>query len=172
MEILCNLLFASFCSYNLTNALSEEYVYMKNKSNSRNGGYSVLRASVFGTCMGIFIAVLLLIICSVICILSSDPNSVITPLSVSIILTVYFSAGFAASKKRASAIPCGALSGAFIAIIFFVISLIISPDTPSELPLPVLLLLRISFIAVAILGALLGTNTKSKGKRKKRAVHR
>lgn len=166
------LLCVCFYSYNSEKALSEETVHMKNKSNSKSGGHGVLSASVFGACIGIFIAVLLLIICSVLCILSKDPNAVIAPLSAIIILTVYFSSGFAASKKSASAIPCGALSGVFITAVFFIISLFASTDTPSRLSLPVSLLLRLSFIFLAVLGALLGTNTKSKFKRKRHSKRR
>ncbi|MBO5204305.1 MAG: TIGR04086 family membrane protein [Clostridia bacterium] len=127
----------------------------------------VMRASLFGVATGTVSAIILLLICSLICMLSSDPNKLISPLSVVCNILIYFIVGFAASKKKAAAIPCGALSGGLMCIIFFLIALLLSDSISSNLSFPVELLIRLSFIVVSILGALLGVNSIPKRRKKK-----
>ena len=141
----------------------------KNLSTSPRATTSVgvLRASLFGMATATVSAVILLLICSFICMLSSDPSKLISPLSVVCNILIYFIAGFAASKKKAAALPCGALSGGLTCILFFIITLLLDNALSSNLSFPVELLIRLSFIVVSILGALLGVNSTPKRRKRK-----
>lgn len=127
----------------------------------------VFHASIFGMTTGLICGMLLLLICSLICLFSQDPNKLISPLSVVCGILTYFIAGFAASKKKAAAIPCGALSGAMVCIVFLIIKFVLDDSLSSGISFPVEALIRVSFIIVSILGALLGVNSTSKKRRRK-----
>ncbi len=127
----------------------------------------VFHASIFGMTTGLICGMLLLLICSLICLFSQDPNKLISPLSVVCGILTYFIAGFAASKKKAAAIPCGALSGVMISIVFFIISFLLNDSLSSSISFPVEMLIRTSFIVVSILGALLGVNSTPKRKKRR-----
>lgn len=124
--------------------------------------HSIISASVFGACVGVFTAVILLLVCSFICISAEDPNKLISPLAIFAVIISYLFSGFAASRRRKAALPCGALSGGLLTAVLFLVSLFISKDMSSGLSLPVSMLIRLSFIAVSILGALLGVYMGSK----------
>ncbi|MBQ8818689.1 MAG: TIGR04086 family membrane protein [Clostridia bacterium] len=136
----------------------------RKKSSSQN--YSIASASIFGACAGAFLTVISVIICSVICLFSENPDKLISPLAFTSVIIIYFFSGFLASKKKSAAIPCGLLCGVILTLIFFIISLFITETYSSGSSLIVGLLIRISFVAVSIIGALLGTNTANKKRRR------
>ena len=137
-------------------------------SSSKKDGVGVASASLFGICVGLICALALALLCSFICTLSSDPNKLMTPLSTVSLAAVYFSSGFAAAKKRPAAIPCGLLTGGGIAAVFWIISLFFNDSYSSGLSLPVELLIRITFVAVSLVGALIGVNAGTKKRRRRR----
>ena len=149
---------------------------MKNKATARKAratsskkeSAGVAQASLFGMCVGLIGALALALLCSFICTLSSDPNKLMTPLSTVSLAAVYFSSGFAAAKKRPAAIPCGLLTGSGIAAVFWFASLFFSDSYSNGLSLPVELLIRVSFVAVSLVGALLGVNAGTKKRRVRR----
>ena len=138
----------------------------RKRASSSESSYGIVAASAFGACIGMIAATALLLICSLVCISSDDPDKLITPLSLLSSVAVYFLAGFAAVRKRRAAIPCGLLSGGIITAVFFIISLFLSKALSWGLSIPVALLIRLSFVAVSILCALLGTNVAVKKRRK------
>ncbi len=150
---------------------------MKSKTGSvtrrRSGGTprgnsgGIITAASFGACAGIISAVILLLLCTFICLPSEAPERLITPLAVISALIVYFLTGFCSAKKNSAVIPCGVLSGAVVTVIFFVLSLFLKKELSANLTLFVSLLIRLSFIALSVIGALLGVNTRTK-KRKRR----
>ncbi len=130
-------------------------------------GQGVLGASVFGACVGGICAVAMLVVSSLICTFSKDPDKLIAPLGIITSIAAYFFAGFAAARKKRAAIPVGALSGAWLTAAFFIISLFVDKGLSWGLSLTVGLLIRLSFVAVSVLGALLGTNVGAKTKRRR-----
>lgn len=146
---------------------------MKKKSTARNRSVrqeplGIFKASLFGACIGLFCSVALLISSALICLFSNDPDRLIAPLAFISTVAVYFISGFAAVRKRRAALPCGALCGGMMSAVFLLISFFISRDASMGLPLPVSMLIRISFIAVSIIGALLGTNVGVKKPRRRK----
>lgn len=137
------------------------------RTSTSENSYGIAAASAFGACIGALLAAILLFVCTFICISVENPDKLTAPLAILSVIVVYFSAGFAAVRKRRAAIPCGALSGGIITAVFFIISLFLNKNLSSGLSLPVSLLIRLSFIVVSILGALLGTNVGVKRKRRK-----
>ena len=131
---------------------------------SMGEGHGIISASGIGAGVGGVCAVALLVVATLICTFSDDPDSIIAPIGMIISVISYFIAGFAASKKRRAAIPVGALSGVMLTAAFIIISLFVDKTLSWELSLTVALLIRLSFVAVSILGALLGTNAISKRK--------
>ncbi len=140
----------------------------KQKKHSTSESTGVLHACVFGTCIGIFSTVILLLACTFICLFSQNPDALISPLALCSSVISHLIAGFAASKKKKAALPCGLLSGAMLAAVFFLLSLFLNKTLSWGLPLPVSMLIRLSFIAVSLLGAILGTNTHKKRHSRKR----
>ena len=123
-------------------------------------------ASVFGCAVGLAAATAFALIGSLICMFVSDPDKLITPLAFICSILVFLISGFAAAKKKCAAIPCGLLSGAMLVSIFFIASLCMSDSLSSGYSLAVALLIRLSFLAVSVVGALIGVNSRPKRKRK------
>ena len=146
---------------------------MKKKKSSRqahgaSGTSGVISASVFGWCIGIFCAVVLLLISATVCLFSSDPDKLISPLAFISTVAVYLISGIAAVRKRRAPLPCGAICGIMLSATFGLISVFIDNEGSQGLSLPVSLLIRLSFVAVCILGALLGTNVGVKKSRRRK----
>ncbi len=133
---------------------------MSKRARSRRAPSSsnILSASVFGVLVGLIITVALLIVFCLVCLNSKNPDSLISPLALTINAVAYFAAGFAASKKRSAPLPCGALSGAILCAVFFVISLALK-DLHSAFSAPsIAILLRLVSVFISIIGALIGAN--------------
>lgn len=143
---------------------------MKGKApfKKRDEGSGIIGASLFGICTGLIMSLVLAIFCSFICLFSKDPSKLMSPLSTASLAAVYLTSGFIAAKKRPAAIPCGLLTGGGIAAIFWIVSLFFDDSYSSGISVPVQLLIRITFVAVSLLGALLGVNAKSKRKLRRR----
>ena len=124
-------------------------------------------ACAFGCAVGLATATCLILICSLICLFSSDPDALTSPLSFAIMGASFFTAGFASSKKKKAAIPCGLLSGGLMTAVCCLVALCIGDSTSLNLSPIVSLLIRLSFIIVSIVGALVGVNTGTKRKRKR-----
>jgi putative membrane protein (TIGR04086 family) len=142
----------------------------KHRSVSRQGAgkvskYSLPAACMFGVCVALVTALFLAIVCAIICSASGNAYKLLTPLSFVSTVAVYFVCGFATAKRYSAAIPAGAISGAVLCILFFIVSLFLSSSLASGTSLPVSLLIRLSFVVVSMLGAILGANAKKKVRR-------
>ncbi len=126
----------------------------------------IVGACVFGALVGLIFALALLLIFSAVALGSSNPDALISPLSLTACGVSFFAAGLAASKKRSAPLPCGALSGAMLCAVLWLISLLLGDAASPTYSLPQSLLIRLALIFVAVVGALIGTN--SKGRRKRR----
>lgn len=123
-------------------------------------------ASAFGCAIGLVTATGAALVFSLICLFSDDPDKLITPLAFVGSITAFLSAGFAASKKKRAALPCGLMAGGMMTVIFFIVSLCLNDSLSLNLSLPVSILIRLSLILVSVLGALVGVNTRIKKKRR------
>ena len=128
---------------------------------------TVFAASVFGCAVSIAFTTLLAIVCSIICLFSKDPDKLITPLAFICVIISFFICGFVAAKKRRAAIPCGLFSSSMLTAVMLLASLCINDSLSSNFSPIVSILIRLSFIAVSLVGALLATNTKKRAKRKR-----
>jgi putative membrane protein (TIGR04086 family) len=124
-------------------------------------------ASVFGCAVGLATATCLVLLCSVICLFSSDPDKLISPLSFVIMSISFLTAGFAASKKKRAALPCGLFSGGLMTAMCCLVALCLDDSLSMGLSLPVSLLIRLTLIGVSAIGAMIGVNTGGKRNRKR-----
>ncbi len=138
---------------------------MKTKSKKRKRSAprvqsGVVAASLYGAAVGGVCSVVLLLVFSVICAFSKNPDALLSPLSLVASGVSFFLAGLAASKKKSAPLPCGALSGAVLLAAFYLISLFLQNTTAEPVSLTVSLLLRLACIFICIVGSLIGTNRK------------
>ena len=133
----------------------------KRKKQARNTNIGTFSASLFGTACGLFTAVLFAVICSFVCLRSNMPDRLTTPLAYVCSVVSYLTAGYYAVRKRGgAAIPCGALSGIVLTVVFFICSLFIKSDAVGSVGLSVGMLIRFTMVAVSMLGAVLGALRK------------
>lgn len=140
----------------------------KTSGASKGESVGVASAALFGVCAGLILSLLLALVCSFICLFSADPDKLMTPLCIVSLIVIYFASGFFASRKKSAAIPCGLCVGGALAVIFWIISLFFSDAYSQGLSVPVELLIRLSFVAVSLVGSLLGVNVGVKRKRRRR----
>ncbi len=127
-------------------------------SSARTG---TLGASVFGATAGLFTALTGAVICALICLSVNDPDKLSSPLGYGCSVIAYLIAGYLAVKKRGgAAIPCGALSGALLTAVFFICSLFLGGDASSDVGVLKGLFIRLSMIAVALLGAVISAGRR------------
>jgi len=125
----------------------------REQSSTRSG---TLGASLFGATAGLLTALISAAVCALICLSLNDPNKLTAPLGYVCAAIGYFVAGYLSVKKRGgAAIPCGALSGALLTTVFFVCSLFLSGDTASGSGILIVFFIRLSMIAVSLLGAVI-----------------
>lgn len=141
---------------------------MKTKTTSKKEAVGFTQASLFGICVGLTASLVLALLCSFICLLSPDPNKLMTPLSTISLVAVYFLSGFVATKKRPAAVPCGLVTGGGLAALFWLISLFFNDSYSNGLSLPIAMLIRMTFVGVSLLGALLGVNAGAKKRRRRK----
>ncbi len=146
----------------------------KNSSKKKRGSRPIASKScslpyacAFGAGIGGVCAVICLFIAGAVCMFSSDPDSLISPLALISSALSFFLSGFAATKKRPAPLWCGTGAGGILTAVFFIISLFLSKGLSWGLPLTVGLLIRLSMIGVAVFGAMMGANVKV-NKRKRR----
>ncbi len=136
--------------------LSKKSHISHSRSPQRSG---ILGASLFGALVGFIFSVALLIAFSFVCLASKNPDSLISPLALIASSISFFAAGLAASKKRSAPLPCGALTGAFMCAVFWVVSRILGTNTDSGNSFAAALILRLVLIFICIVGALIGANS-------------
>ncbi len=121
---------------------------------------NLLSASAFGAGVGAICVCALIFIFSFLCLLTHSGDKLISFFSILTLIASFLASGFAAAKKRPAAIPVGLLSGTFLSLFLWIISLFISDYLSLGLSFPVELLIRVSFVAVSLIGALIGVNLK------------
>ncbi len=131
-------------------------------SRSRSKNVNLLSASAFGAGVGAICVCALLFIFSFLCLITHSGDKLTSLFSVLTLAVSFLACGFAAAKKRPAAIPAGICSGALLSLFLWIISLFINNSLSLGLSLPVELLIRISLVAVSLVGALLGVNLRSR----------
>ncbi len=114
-----------------------------------------LPAVLFGAGAGAVAAIIMLIIFSIICTFSADPEKLISPLSLVANGVAFFVCGFCASRRCRGALPAGLLSGAVLSVGYFIVSLFMDKELSWGLSLTSELLTRLSFVAVSLFGAII-----------------
>ena len=123
---------------------------------------SILLASAFGAGVGAICVCALLFIFSLLCLLTHSGDTLVSFFSILILVISFLASGFSGAKKRLAAIPVGLCSGAFLSLFLWIISLFINNSLSLGLSLPIELLIRLSLVAVSLVGALLGVNLRSR----------
>lgn len=131
-------------------------------SRSRSKNVNLLSASAFGAGVGAICVCALLFIFSLLCLLTRSGDKLTSLFSILTLAVSFFACGFAGAKKRPAAIPVGLCSGALLSLFLWLISLFINDSLSLGLSFPVELLIRISIVAVSLVGALLGVNLRSR----------
>ena len=121
---------------------------------------SLLIASAIGAGVGAICVCALLFIFSLLCLLTHSGDKLTSFFSILILVISFLASGFAGAKKRPAAIPVGLCSGAFLSLFLWLISLFINNSLSLGLSFPVELLIRLSLVAVSLVGALIGVNSK------------
>ena len=117
-------------------------------------------ASAFGAGVGAICVCVLLFVFSLLCLLTHSGDKLTPFFSILILVISFLASGFAAAKKRPAAIPVGLCSGAFLSLFLWFISLFINNSLSLGLSFPVELLIRISLVAISLIGALIGVNSR------------
>ncbi len=146
--------------------LSKKRHSVKSRAVAKSG---FVGAAVFGALVGFIFALTLLLVFCIICLNAQNPDTLISPLALSAGGVSFFAAGFAASKKRSAPLKCGALSGALLCALFFVISRLLGGAPSCGYSLGVGLLIRLAMICLCIFGATVGNNSKGARRKKRRA---
>lgn len=131
-------------------------------SHSTAKDMSILAASAFGAGIGAICVCALLFIFAFLSLITRTSDKLSPFFSIIILAVSFLASGFAAAKKRPTAIPVGLLSGTLLSLFLWLISLFISDSLSLGLSFPVELLIRVSFVAVSLVGALLGVNLRSR----------
>ncbi len=128
----------------------------------RSNEVNIFAASAFGAGVGAIFVCALLFIFSALCLLTRSGDKLSSLFSILTLVASFFACGFAAAKKRPAAIPVGLCSGALLSIFLWIISLFINNSLSLGLSLSIELLIRLSLVAVSLVGALLGVNLRSR----------
>lgn len=138
--------------------------------NEMQGGLiKALQSSLFGVGIALGFSLILMFVSAFICYSSSDPDKLITPLSLCSLYLPALAGGFAAVKKnKGSALACGGLCGALIVIILFFASLFLGSKAQASLSFPISLLVRALVILTSAAGGFLGLKKSSALHRRKR----
>lgn len=132
-------------------------------------GNTLLKSSVFGAVVSLCALVIMILLSSALCLLFDDPHRFVVPLCFFSLYTSSFIGGLASVKRNGSgALLCGALTGALLMIVFWVIfaatDAVWQSNTSGILPF----ILKLSVIPVSVIGALIGTGSgKPRHKRPK-----
>lgn len=143
-------------------------VRKKRSSSSVTDNAGAPQSILSGVLAGVSTAIICCIISSLICIFSSDPDKLTSPLATVSSILAHFTGGFFAAKKKNAPLPCGLATGGILAFIFWITSLCFSASYSYSLNTVISLLIRISMVAVSLVGAILGGNQPHKRKRRRR----
>lgn len=129
---------------------------------------SLLQSSLFGSLIGLVTAFVLLLGGTAIAMRASDPDAMISPLSLfALYASAFFGGFFALRKNRSSALVCGSLSGAFLLLFFLVLSFFLRANSETHFPSLVAWLLRIAMLPISAAGGFLGMSQKAKRHKKR-----
>lgn len=141
----------------------------RSDTSSQNGFIYTATSSLFGAMIGAIASFVLSLAGAFICFLSNDPNSFVFAAALAALFLSSIIAGFVSVRRRgSSALLCGALSGIFLMIFFLIVSLFFRSEAETVLKFPLSMLLRLSAVAVSILGGYLGVGRSNKKRRPKR----
>ncbi len=124
-------------------------------------------AALYGAAVGGILVLALSLVCSLICLSAQNPDTLLSPLSFAVSGVSFIICGFIASRRARAILPSSLLSGAILTAFLWIVSLFLSDSDASGTSLVVSLLIRVVFVAVSLLGGMIGVNTGNK-KRKRR----
>ena len=145
-----------------------------NYASSDESGLKVaFMAGLFALPISIGIGLALLLAMSFAAYSNSDPDKLISPLSITALILTSVLCGFISARRGGRAIAlCGLMGGGLFSALLFVISWLFGDDARASLSLGVgngiSLLLHIGVIILAIIGAILSDAIKSSGTKKRR----
>ncbi len=129
----------------------------------------LLKSSLIGTGGGLLSCLLLLLIGTAICLCSANPHKIILPTGLAILYLCAIIGGFISARHHQCApLPCGALCGALLLLVFLFVSFFLDEKNGHEFSLILSLLLRALIPFFSILGARIGLKQKKIHRRNKK----
>ena len=144
----------------------QKHGFSKNKTDTTSLSLLIKNSAVGAAC-GILAAFLFLLCGAFLCLASSDPHSLITPIGLGGLYGSAFLGGIVTIRRHKSApLPCGALCG--VLILCFLLLLTLLPAVKEvSFSLGISLLLRTLIPVFSIMGAKIGLRQKAKHRRKR-----
>lgn len=141
----------------------------------RTGGQSdssffqLLKESALGASASLLITAILLFLGAAICLAAADPNRLILPMGIVILLSSSFLGGLIASaRSHTQALLHGLLCGGILFLVYLVLSLFLK-NSSNGFSEGISLVLRFLTVALSILGAFLGVKKPDRrGRRRKK----
>ena len=120
----------------------------------------IVKSALFALPVTLVIGAILLVITALIAYSSNDPDPILDPLSVSVLMLTAVLGGFVASRRCGhAAVVCGAVSGVLFATVLFVVSLCFGDETREALTPEVSrfasFCLKAAVVALEVLGAVI-----------------
>lgn len=134
---------------------------IKNEAIEEKGSFlEIVKSALFALPVTLIIGAILLVITAFIAYSASDPDAIIDPLSVSVLMLSAVLGGFVASRRCGhAAVVCGAVSGVLFCIALFIVSLCFGEETCETLAPRISqlasLCLKLAVVALEVLGAVI-----------------
>ncbi len=146
---------------------SERKSRKKGRSEDAPPLVSVFKSSLMGFAAALASALVLWIAASAIAYANDDPDSVVGALGLGVIYISALIGGFVSVRQnKKDALLCGIVSGAMLALCFFVISLFFA-DGSSSYSFLIELILRGAMLLMSVFGAFAGLNRGNKRRRRR-----
>lgn len=146
---------------------AEKRARKKGRSEDMPPLVSAFKSSLTGFAAALVSSLILWIAASAIAYANDDPDSVVGALALGVIYLSALTGGFVAVRyNKKDALLCGLLSGAMLAVFFFIISLFFG-ESPSSYSVFVELMLRGAMLLMSVFGAFAGLHRKDR-RRKRR----
>lgn len=124
---------------------------------------SICQSALFGALFGMIAATILLFAVTAIGYATADPCSLTTPLALAALYLSSLVAGFAAIRReRSMVLLCAGLSGLFLMLVFFLLSLLLKGQAEKSFDGISPLLLRLFMLPSAAIGGFLGLPKSTK----------
>lgn len=130
----------------------------------------LFKESALGASASLLIAASLLFLGAAICLATADPNRLILPVGIVILLSSSFLGGWISSaRSHTQALLHGLLCGGILFLVYWLLSLVLPSSPTDEFSGGISLSLRFLTVAISILGAFLGAKSAPRrGRRRKK----